>query len=60
MLRDSVAAWHADYAPSMGAALSYYTLFSIAPVLLVVYLMPFVLIGFLWVKLLVRRRRTSA
>jgi hypothetical protein len=30
-----------------------------APILMAVYLMPFVLIGFLWVKLLVRRRRTS-
>ncbi|MEO8256420.1 MAG: hypothetical protein ABI868_03655 [Acidobacteriota bacterium] len=28
-----------------------------APILMAVYLMPFVLIGFLWVKLLVRRRR---
>src|SRR3954462_11457243 len=36
MLRDSVAAWIADYAPSMGAALSYYTIFSIAPLLVIV------------------------
>jgi len=36
MLRDSVAAWLADYAPSMGAALSYYTIFSIAPLLVIV------------------------
>jgi hypothetical protein len=31
-----------------------------APMMMVVYLMPFVLVGFLWVKLLVRRRRTDA
>ena len=27
------AAWVSDYAPSMGAALAYYTMFSIAPLL---------------------------
>ena len=32
----SVAAWSDDYAPSMGAALAYYTLFSMAPLLLIV------------------------
>src|SRR4029453_14382668 len=31
-----VVAWMDDYAPSMGAALSYYTLFSLAPLLLLV------------------------
>ena len=31
-----VSAWIDDYAPSMGAALAYYTLFSIAPLLLIV------------------------
>jgi membrane protein len=36
MLKDAAAAWQEDYAPSMGAALSYYTLFSIAPLLLIV------------------------
>ena len=36
MLRDSVAGWRADYAPSMGAALSYYMIFSIAPLLVIV------------------------
>src|SRR4051812_1377564 len=36
MLQDSWAAWVADYAPSMGAALSYYTIFSIAPLLVIV------------------------
>ena len=35
LAKQSVAAWGADYAPSMGAALSYYTLFSIAPLLLI-------------------------
>src|SRR5437762_3229835 len=36
LLRETAAAWTGDYAPSMGAALSYYTLFSIAPLLLIV------------------------
>jgi membrane protein len=36
MLKDAVRAWRADYAPSMGAALSYYTIFSIAPLLVIV------------------------
>ncbi|HTM59980.1 MAG TPA: YihY/virulence factor BrkB family protein [Burkholderiales bacterium] len=36
LLKDTAAAWSDDYAPSMGAALSYYTLFSIAPLLLIV------------------------
>ena len=31
-----------------------------APIMMVVYLMPFVLVGFLWVKLLVRRRHVGA
>jgi membrane protein len=34
--KDAVAAWVDDYAPSMGAALSYYSLFSMAPLLLIV------------------------
>jgi membrane protein len=34
--RQAVTAWNDDYAPSMGAALSYYTLFSIAPLILIV------------------------
>ena len=33
LVKESVAAWIEDYAPSMGAALAYYTLFSIAPLL---------------------------
>ena len=36
LVRDAVSAWSEDYAPSMGAALSYYTVFSIAPLLLIV------------------------
>jgi membrane protein len=36
LFKQSVNAWLEDYAPSMGAALSYYTLFSIAPLLLIV------------------------
>jgi membrane protein len=35
LFKDAVEAWIDDYAPSMGAALSYYTLFSIAPLLLI-------------------------
>jgi membrane protein len=36
LLKKSVNAWIDDYAPSMGAAISYYTVFSIAPLLLIV------------------------
>ncbi|HSC64787.1 MAG TPA: YihY/virulence factor BrkB family protein [Caldimonas sp.] len=36
LCRRAVGAWVDDYAPSMGAALAYYTLFSIAPLLLIV------------------------
>src|SRR4029078_8709898 len=36
LARDSVTAWVDDFAPSMGAAISYYTVFSIAPLLLIV------------------------
>ncbi len=36
LFKQSATAWNEDYAPSMGAALSYYTLFSIAPLLLIV------------------------
>jgi membrane protein len=35
LCRQAAAAWVDDYAPSMGAALSYYTVFSIAPLLLI-------------------------
>ena len=36
MIKAAVKAWLDDYAPSMGAALSYYTLFSLAPLLIIV------------------------
>src|SRR5215218_8834711 len=36
MGKQAVSAWVDDYAPSMGAALAYYTLFSLAPLLLIV------------------------
>jgi membrane protein len=35
LLKQSVSAWSDDRAPSMGAALSYYALFSIAPLLVI-------------------------
>ena len=36
LVKQSVVSWSDDYAPSMGAALAYYTVFSIAPLLLIV------------------------
>lgn len=36
LCKQSVASWRADYAPSMGAALAYYTVFSVAPLILIV------------------------
>ena len=36
LIKASVGSWRKDYAASMGAALAYYTLFSIAPVLIIV------------------------
>jgi membrane protein len=36
LVKKSVSAWSDDYASSMGAALAYYTLFSLAPLLLLV------------------------
>jgi membrane protein len=35
LIKQAVSAWKDDYAPSMGAALAYYTIFSIAPLLLI-------------------------
>jgi len=35
LISKSVGAWMDDYAPSMGAALAYYTLFSLAPLLII-------------------------
>ena len=36
LVKGAATAWVADYAPSMGAALSYYSIFSLAPLLLIV------------------------
>lgn len=36
LIKTTFSAWIDDYAPSMGAALAYYTIFSIAPLLLIV------------------------
>ena len=36
LARSAFSNWQADYAPSMGAALAYYTVFSIAPLLVIV------------------------
>lgn len=36
LIKRAVAAWAADYAPSMGAALAYYSVFSLAPLLVIV------------------------
>jgi len=36
LARETLASWSDDYAASMGAALAYYTMFSIAPLLLIV------------------------
>jgi membrane protein len=35
LAKESVSQWSDDYAPSMGAALAYYTVFSIAPLLVI-------------------------
>ena len=36
LVMEAASAWSEDYAPSMGAALAYYTMFSVAPLLLIV------------------------
>ena len=36
LCKDAAAAWKADYVSSMGAALAYYTMFSVAPLLIIV------------------------
>jgi membrane protein len=36
LVKGAMTAWVTDYAPSMGAALSYYSIFSLAPLLLIV------------------------
>ncbi|UIF89658.1 YihY/virulence factor BrkB family protein [Cupriavidus necator] len=45
LVRASVSSWLDDYAPSMGAALAYYTVFSIAPLLLIVITVAGVVFG---------------
>ena len=45
MLRAAAQAWLNDNAPSMGAALSYYTLFSLAPLLIIVIAVAGILLG---------------
>ncbi|MGE0859459.1 MAG: YihY/virulence factor BrkB family protein [Gammaproteobacteria bacterium] len=45
MLREAGAAWSADHAASMGAALSYYAAFSLAPLLIIVIGLAGVLFG---------------
>ena len=44
LVKKSVVAWIDDYAPSMGAAISYYTVFSIAPLMIIVIAVA----GFVW------------
>lgn len=36
LLKEATYAWIDDYAPSMGASVSYYALFSLAPLLVIV------------------------
>ncbi len=36
LIKEAVLAWIDDFAPSMGAAISYYTIFSLAPLLIIV------------------------
>ena len=45
MIKMSFAAWVDDYAPSMGAALAYYTVFSLAPLLVIVISMSGLIFG---------------
>src|ERR1700689_5321179 len=45
ILRGTFAAWFKDGAPSMGAAIAFYTLFAIAPILLIVIWMAGAFIG---------------
>lgn len=45
LTKQSISSWSEDYAPSMGAALSYYTLFSIAPLLIIVIAVAGLLFG---------------
>ena len=45
MARESVTAWIADFAPSMGAGIAYYTAFSVAPLLVIVISIAGVFLG---------------
>lgn len=45
LFKAAAGAWADDYAPSMGAALSYYTLFSLAPLLIIVIAVAGMLFG---------------
>ncbi|MBP0631666.1 MULTISPECIES: YihY/virulence factor BrkB family protein [unclassified Cupriavidus] len=45
LIRESIKSWIDDYAPSMGAALAYYTVFSIAPLLMIVITVAGVIFG---------------
>jgi membrane protein len=45
LFKAAVKGWSNDYAPSMGAALSYYTLFSLAPMLIIVIAVAGMLFG---------------
>jgi len=45
LVRQSIQAWSDDYASSMGAALAYYTTFSLAPLLLIVIAIAGLLFG---------------
>src|SRR5687767_15977911 len=39
LAKEAVSSWSSDRAPSMGAAISYYTVFSLAPLLIIVIAM---------------------
>jgi membrane protein len=45
VMRQAVSRWIADFAPSMGAALSYYTFFSLAPLLVILIALAGLLLG---------------
>ena len=44
LIRDSVSAWQKDYASSLGAAIAFYTAFSIAPLMVILIAVA----GFVW------------
>ena len=45
LFKKAIAAWHEDYAASMGGALAYYTTFSLAPILIVAVAMAGLVFG---------------